>query len=256
MKKLSQYRKKAHLRFYEELNDFLPSDKRKRSFAYLFYGSPSVKDVIEALGIPHVEVDLILVNGESVDFAYRLSSGDKVSVYPVFESLDISSQIRLREKPIRITRFVLDVHLGKVAKNLRMLGFDTIYENNLDDAEIIDIAEREERIILTRDRELLKHGRVSRGYWVRSKKPDRQMMEILKRFDLKSQIKPFHRCMSCNGEIKDVDKKEIEEQLEPKTRQYYDEFFICSNCRKIYWKGSHFDKMEQKIEEWFGSMAE
>jgi uncharacterized protein len=256
VKLFSQYRKKAHLRFYEELNDFLPPDKRKHSFAYLFFGSPSIKDVIEALGIPHVEVDLILANGESVDFAYRLCESDNISVYPVFESIDISSVIHLREKPIRLSRFILDVHLGKAAKNLRMLGFDTLYENDLEDTEIILIAEKEKRTILTRDKELLKGGSVSRGYWVRSKKPDRQMAEIIRRFDLQSQIKPFHRCMSCNGEINSVSKEEIESRLEPKTSKYYDEFFICSQCDKIYWKGSHFISMERKIEDWIQAIVD
>jgi len=244
-----QFKKKAILRFYEELNDFLPPEKRKRSFSYLFFGSPSIKDVIEAMGIPHGEVDMILVNGISVNFTYHLKSGDNVSIYPVFESLDIGKQAKLRPQPLRETKFILDVHLGKTAKQLRMLGFDTLYENDLDDAEIIEIANREHRIILTRDRELLKNGKVTHGYWVRSKDTMRQVEEIIQRFDLRSQVKPFFRCMTCNGMIEKVDKETILDRLEPKTRKYYDEFFVCSGCRKIYWKGSHFERMEQKIKQ-------
>lgn len=248
MLKIKKYRKKALIRFYEELNDFLPEGKKRRPITYRFFGSPSIKDVVEALGIPHVEIDLILVNGISVDFAYSLQPGDNVSVYPVFESLDISDQVRLRSKPLRVSKFVLDVHLGKTAKNLRMLGIDVIFQNDLDDIEIIDIAQAEQRIILTRDRELLKNGRVTHGYWVRSKKPDQQLSEILTRFDLFSQLKPFHRCMSCNGLIKAVDKETIIDRLEPKTIQYYHEFYSCESCQKIYWKGSHFERMQKKID--------
>lgn len=249
LKQFAKYRKKAFFRFYEELNDFLPPENRKKSFVYLFFGSPAIKDVIEALGIPHVEVDMILVNGQSVSFGYRLKSGDMVSVYPVFESLDINTQANLREKPLRDSKFIADVHLGKMAKKLRMLGFDTIYQNDWDDPQIVDIAQKEHRIILTRDRELLKNSRVTHGYWVRSKKSDKQVSEIVSRFDLYSQIKPFFRCMTCNGLIQKVSKEEVESQLEPMTRQFYHEFFRCSNCQKIYWKGSHFERMEQKINK-------
>ncbi len=249
MKQSFQFKKRAVLRFYEELNDFLPIDKKKRPFTYLFFGSPSIKDVIEALGIPHVEVDLILVNGSSVDFSYHLKSDDHVSIYPVFERLDISDQVKVRPHPLRETKFILDVHLGKTAKNLRMLGFDTVYENDLDDPEIIEIAMRENRIILTRDRELLKNSKVTHGYWVRSNKSKKQVEEIVNRFDLYAQVKPFFRCVSCNGLIEKVDKEAILDRLEPKTRKYYDEFYTCTGCRKIYWKGSHFEQMKQKIRE-------
>lgn len=249
MKRHAPLRKKAILRFYEELNDFLPPDKRKKPFTYLFFGSPSIKDVIEAMGVPHVEVDLILVNGVSVDFNYNLQAGDNVSIYPVFESIDISNIVQLRARPLRDTRFILDVHLGKVTKTLRMLGFDCYYRNDLKDAEIVAIAEAEKRIILTRDRELLKNSRVTHGYWVRSKNPEKQVVEIIKRFDLKDRIKPYIRCMSCNGLIEKVDKEDIVHRLEPKTRKYYDEFYICSSCGKIYWRGSHFERMEQKLND-------
>ncbi|MCG8335161.1 MAG: Mut7-C ubiquitin/RNAse domain-containing protein [Proteobacteria bacterium] len=247
VKQFNEIRKKAFLRFYEELNDFLPPDKQKKPFAYLFFGSPSIKDVIEALGIPHGEVDMILINGKSESFDYSLKSGDNVSVYPMFESMDISSTTKVRAKPLRENKFILDVHLGKTAKNLRMLGFDAHYENNLDDPEIIEIAQKDKRIILTRDKELLKNSKVTHGYWVRSKNSDKQISEVIKRFDLYSKIKPFHRCMSCNGLIEEIEKEKVLDRLEPKTKQYFNEFFICLGCDKIYWKGSHFERMEAKI---------
>ncbi len=240
--------KYATLRFYEELNDFLVRDKRKTPFAYRFLGAPSIKDVIEALGVPHTEVDLILVNGWSVDFNYRLRHEDRVSVYPIFESLDISPLIHLREKPLRECRFILDVHLGTVAKTLRMLGFDTKYQNDLNDPEIIEISIAEKRIILTRDRGLLKVKRVTHGYWLRSTKPKEQIKEILVRFDLFSQIKPFYRCRMCNGRVKQVEKDHITDRLPEKTRIYFDEFYLCSGCDRVYWQGSHYENMRAHIQ--------
>jgi len=186
---------KAIFRFYEELNDFLPLIKRKISFTYLFTGNPSVKDAIEALGAPHVEVDLILVNNVSVNFSYQLQNGDRVAVYPVFEDLDIFEVNRLRAKPLRDSKFILDVHLGKLARYLRMLGLDTLYENNYQDDAIIRIAAQQGLIILTRDVNLLKNKQVERGYWVRATQPMQQIKEILKRFDLHPTLAPFKRCL-------------------------------------------------------------
>lgn len=247
--------KHAEFRFYEELNDFLPPEKRKRSFRYSFRGTPSVKDAIEALGVPHTEVDLILVNGESVGFDYLLKGGERVAVYPAFESLDISSLTRLRPQPLRRPRFVLDVHLGKLARLLRMLGFDTLYRNDYSDPEIIYISLREKRIILTRDRALLKHRAITHGYWVRSTHPREQLQEVLHRFDLFSRIRPFHRCMVCNGLIEEVSKSEVLDQLEPKTRRYYDEFYRCTGCGKIYWKGSHYTGMVEYIGKYLSGTS-
>lgn len=238
----------AHFRFYEELNDFLLPDRKKRTFAYHFNGRPAVKDAIEAIGVPHTEVDLILVNGKSVGFDYQLQCDDRVAVYPVFETLDISPLIRLRPKPLREPKFILDVHLGKLARLLRMLGFDTLYRNDYEDAEIIRQALAEHRIILTRDQGLLKVKQVTHGYWIRATAPEAQAREVLRRLDLFSEIRPFARCMECNGTIEEVDKTDIIHRLPPKTVSYFDEFFKCATCGKVYWKGSHHDKMEALIK--------
>ncbi len=242
----------AYFRFYEELNDFLPSGKRKRVFPYPFQGAPSVKHAIEAIGVPHPEVDLILANGRSVDFGYHLDAGDRVSVYPVFESLDISPVLRLRPEPLRRSTFVLDVHLGKLARMMRLLGFDCLYRNDYSDPQIVDISVSQNRIILTRDRHLLQAGVVTRGYWVRSGNVEVQLREVLRRFDLFSQISAFRRCLLCNGAIEGVAKKDVLELLEPKTILYYDTFFQCRQCGQVYWKGTHFDKLQKKIERWVG----
>jgi len=237
----------AWFRFYEELNDFLPVLKRKISFAYSFKGNPSVKDAIEAIGIPHVEVDMIMVNGTSVDFSYKLRNEDQVSVYPVFESLNITGITSLREKPLRIMKFIPDVHLGKLSKYLRLCGFDTVFDTILSDKEIIDLSLKEHRIILTRDRGLLKNKRVTHGYWVRSIRPEEQLREILQRFDLKNNLHPFIRCMECNGMLNNVPKEEIMNRLLPKTIDYYTEFKRCLECGKIYWEGSHYERLKEFI---------
>ena len=238
----------AHFRFYEELNDFLPREKKKVSFPYHFNGNPSVKDAIEAIGIPHPEVDLIVVNGESVGFDHLIQDGDRVAVYPPFESIDISPIVKLRDKPLRNVAFILDVHLGKLAKILRMLGFDSLYRNDYDDHEIVAISVRDHRIILTCDRGLLKHKVVTHGYCVRSRSPAHQLHEVIRRFDLGELFKPFHRCSVCNGFVHAVDKHTIIDQLESKTVEFYDQFYQCDQCGKIFWEGSHFDSLNRKIE--------
>jgi uncharacterized protein with PIN domain len=239
---------RAFFRFYEELNDFLPSVKRKKIFPYEFKGTPSVKDAIEANGVPHVEVDLILVNGISVSFSCKLNDEDSVSVYPVFESFDIGSVAHLREKPLRELKFVTDVHLGKLTRYLRLYGFDTYSRTDYNDQEIINFSLSDKRIILTRDIGLLKNKKVTHGYWVRSQDPGEQLKDVILRFHLRRQIAPFTRCMVCNGLLGDVTKKEIIKRLLPKTRQYYRKFKICNECNRIYWKGSHYHNMKNQFK--------
>jgi uncharacterized protein with PIN domain len=241
--------KTAHFRFYEELNDLLPKSRRKVGFEVPFFGSPAIKDTIESLGVPHTEVDLIVVNGVSVGFDHRLESGDRVAVYPVFGSLEISSLTRLRPAPLRHPSFVLDVHLGKLAKLLRLLGFDALYRNDYDDMEIALIAQSEKRAIFTRDVGLLKIGAVTHGYWIRSTRPLEQAYEVLERFDLHSRIRPFSRCMECNAEIVAVDRKSVLGRIPEKTAKYCDTFFECPGCRRIYWRGSHYAKLVSVVDD-------
>jgi len=240
----------ATFRFYEELNDFLPQQQKKKDIEYAFEESPSIKDPIEALGVPHTEVELIVVNGASVGFDYRLQDGDRVAVYPMFESLDISPLVKLREKPLRNPRFICDVHLGKLARYLRMLSFDTLYRNDYKDAEIVVLSVEGRRAVLTHDRKLLHHRVITHGYWVRSPDPREQVDEILRRFDLHGLIQPMHRCLVCNGLIKEVAKEDVMDRLEPLTKKYYDEFYRCASCGKIYWKGSHYQRMQRLVKKW------
>lgn len=239
----------ATFRFYEELNDFLPPPRRKRDIVVEFERRNSIKDMIESLGVPHTEIDLILVNQEPVDFSYIVADQDRISVYPMFESLDISPLVRLRPVPLRRVCFVLDTHLGKLAKYLRMLGFDSLYNNSYDDEILADIScQGEGRILLTRDIGLLKRKIISHGYYVRETKPRLQTREILNRFDLQRQIKPFRRCVHCNSEIVMVEKNDIAGKVPAGVLRDFDEFVMCSECRRIYWKGSHFDRMVAFID--------
>lgn len=244
--------KRAWFRFYEELNDFLPSSRRKVAFPLTIKGTQTVKDAIEGCGVPHVEVDLILVNGKSVDFSYRLKNSDQVSVYPAFETLDIKDVTHLREKPLREPAFILDVHLGKLARYLRLCGFDSLYRTDYEDIEIINIAAQEKRIILTRDKKLLANKKVTHGVWIRSQKPAEQFREVFDRLDLGSRVNPFTRCMGCNSLLAEVNKEEISDRLHPGTRKHYNAFSICTGCGKIYWEGSHYEKMKQVVKNFTG----
>ncbi|HEY8159030.1 MAG TPA: Mut7-C RNAse domain-containing protein [Methylobacter sp.] len=239
----------AEFRFYEELNDFLPPEQRKRTNLYRFSGHPGIKDPIEVFGVPHTEVDLIVVNGQSVGFDYQLQAGDRVAVYPVFETLDITPLVKLREKPLRNPRFVLDVNLGKLAKRMRLLGFDSLYRNDYKDAAIVKSAVNDRRIVLTRDRRLLYNKQIDHGYWLRAVDVEAQVDEVLHRFDLYGLIHPFSRCLICNGVLSPVAKADIWDRLEPKTRLYYNDFYQCTDCQRIYWQGSHMQNMLKRLAD-------
>lgn len=246
------------MRFYEELNDFLPADLRRTGFSYELKKTRSVKDLFESIGVPHTEVDLIIVNGESVDFNYQVQYGDHICLYPVLKPtlLKQSLYLSLALLPLKHCLpetlsdpcFVLDVHLGKLAAYLRMMGFDTDYRNDYDDFTLAEMSANEQRILLTCDRQLLMRKQVNYGYFVRARQPKQQLLEILSHYDLYNRLKPFTRCMHCNGKTRAVNKKTIETQLQVKTRQHYNEFFQCQSCNKIYWKGSHYQKMKNLVD--------
>ncbi|MEJ2302011.1 MAG: Mut7-C RNAse domain-containing protein [Anaerolineales bacterium] len=240
---------KACLRFHADLNDFLPSSRVNTRFSVSLDGHPAVKDTIEALGVPHTEVDVILVNHTSVDFSYQIQEGDDVQVYPASLTPEVNPLIRLQPRQPRIPRFVLDTHLGKLAAYLRMLGFDTLYQNDYSDEDLAEISQIEDRCLLTRDRGLLKRSSVTRGYCPRSTNSRQQLIEVLQRYNLFEAIGPFQRCMHCNGTLESVSKEEIMDRLEPDTKRYYQDFFRCTRCGRIYWKGSHYQRMRKFIEQ-------
>lgn len=236
------------VRVYAELNDFLPPERRGRTVRRPFRAHQTVKDLLEAQGIPHTEIDLILVNGEPVGFSHRPVTGDRLAAYPVFETLDIGPVNRLRPQPLRDVRFVADVHLGRLARLLRLLGFDTRWEHDLDDRTLASIGEAGHRVVLTRDRGLLKRRNVTHGLFIRSEKPVDQAIDVVRRLDLADRLAPFSRCVRCSGALVPVRKAEVLDRLEPGTREHYDEFRRCQACGQIYWRGSHHDRLTQLVE--------
>lgn len=215
--------------------------------------SPSVKDLIESCGVPHTEVDLIVANGKSVDFSHRVEDNDYISVYPVFESFDVSPIVRVRPEPLRDTRFVADNHLGKLARFLRLLGFDTSYDQKWPDPELVSISVREGRVLLTRDVELLKHRKLTHGYYVRATEPREQIVEVIRRFHLEEAVDPFTRCMNCNGLLLEVDKTEVADEVPPRTRESVENYKRCTKCGQLYWPGSHHPDLMRIVESALGT---
>lgn len=249
MSKINSIKKRFVFRFYAELNDFLPEQRRQREFEEWFKTPINVGDTLVSFGIPFSEVDLILVNGESANVKHSLKENDRVSVYPQFESMDIRGQTQLRKIPLRDTKFILDCHLGKLTRYLRMLGFDCFYKNQMDDEAIIDKSLHEGRIILTRDKLLLKSERITHAYYVRSIEKHEQLREVVQKFDLYQQFKSFSRCISCNAKLQVVDKKWVQTRVDEDTYRIFDRFFYCTACDKVFWKGSHFKRMEHYIRD-------
>lgn len=238
----------ATFRFYEELNDFLPRERRGSTFTVPCARAATTKHMIEALGVPHTEVELILVNGESSGLDRPLLEGDRVAVYPTFETFDVSPLLKIRERPLRHPRFVADAHLGGLARLLRMAGFDTLYDNRFDDEEIADIAARDERVVLTRDRELLKRRSVTHGCYLHAIKPAAQFRELFERLDLAAIARPFTLCLACNLPLRPVPKAEVLALLPESVRVEHEEFHTCDNCRRVFWKGSHHRRMAAMLE--------
>ena len=233
----------ATFRFYAELNDHLPPEQRHVNVTVPIEGRTSVKSILESLNVPAGEVDLVLASGLPVDLDHVVGEGERISVYPVYESFDISGITRVREHPLREPRFVLDCHLGKLAYYLRMLGFDTLYRSDFHDEELIVIASHEQRTLLSRDRALIEERGVSRAYRVGETNPKMQVVEVLKRFDLFTLVRPLQRCLRCNTFLVPIEKSTVLELLPPLVRETYDEFQTCPSCHRVYWKGSHYQRM-------------
>ena len=238
----------ATFRFYEELNDFLPPARRKRDLLCGCARAATTKHMIEALGVPHTEVELILLNGESAGFDAILQDGDRVAVYPKFECFDVTALLRVRERPQRSLRFVADAHLGGLARLLRMAGFDTLYDNGIDDAEVAAYSEMEGRIVLTRDRDLLKRRAVTHGCYIRSLKSAAQFCELVDRLDLAPSARPFTLCLRCNVPLRPVDKSAVLDRLPDKVREAHEHFLICDVCHGVFWEGTHWQRMQALLD--------
>lgn len=243
----------ATVLFHGSLNDFLPPSRRGVAMPYRLRGGPTIKDVIEALGVPHPEVDLILAGGRAVDFRHRLAPDDRIEVF----GLDRPTQSRrsagsgLVPDTPQPPRFILDGHLGRLARYLRLLGFDARYDNRAADEELARLSAAESRILLTRDRGLLKRSIVRLGYLVRGDDPRRQLDEVAGRYGLARLAAPFSRCVRCNGLLELVDRSQVAESLagEPRTLRYFDSFGRCVECGSIYWQGSHFERMSRLVSQ-------
>ena len=207
----------------------------------------SIKDVIEACGVPHTEVDLILMDGAPVNFAAILIQDTVVDVYPVSEERSLffpEDRLQVRN----MERFVADGHLGKLVRDLRLLGIDVAYDRDAEDRQLVKVASTEDRALLTRDRRLLMHSAVRNGYYLRSQNPLEQTVEVLRRFNLEAAFAPFTRCLRCNAPLEPAEKEKVLGQLEPLTKIYYDQFRRCAGCGQVYWSGSHFEKLRKRIE--------
>lgn len=241
---------RAFFRFHEELNTFLPSRYKQTIIEKPFNWRASIKDMIESIGVPHSEIELLMVNGQSVDFAYIVNDGDQIEVYPRYEMVSQLDKRRLRP-PIdpHAVRFILDTHLGRLAAYLRMIGFDTLYRNDYPDDELAEVSHQENRVLLTRDVGLLKRGIVTYGYFVRETQPKRRLREVTQRFGLVEAIAPFKYCMKCNGLLEPVEKQAVIDGLPADTAQVYDDFHQCQACQQVYWKGPHYERMLVFIQE-------
>lgn len=238
---------KVELRFYEELNDYLPVSLRKQAYARDLQEKSTVRAIIAAEGVPPEAVELVLADGRSVGLDYSPREGERLAIYPVFEAFDLGGLRRIRERPLREPRFVADAHLGKLAESLRMLGFDTRYRNDFSDDELVRLSGAEQRILLSRDRDLLRRPSVNRGYFVKAIRPDEQLREVLEQFDLYGLMRPLSRCIKCNSALESVAKEQVSERLPPDIARRFTGFWRCTGCGRVYWKGSHYDRMRRRI---------
>ena len=225
--------------FQGSLNDFLPKGKKDQPIIYSAKTLATAKDAIEAIGVPHVEVKKLVVNTIETSINHLLQANEYIRVFPFEEAFP----------PAAPKALVLDVHLGKLARRLRLLGIDALYQNDFSDAEIVAIAVAENRAVLTRDIGLLKHKRLSFGYWLRSQQPEEQLQEVIKRFSLSAHFLPFTRCIRCNGKLQPVEKSAILDRLPEQTKISFDYFFQCNHCGHVYWKGSHYERMQAWVEK-------
>jgi len=237
-----------HLRLYEELNDYLPPERRKRTFAWEVAPRATLGAVVDGLGVPRGTIDLALVDGAPVGLDHRVCDGERVALYPVFEAFDVGMVTRLPGRPLRRTRFVLDVHLGRLARYLRLLGFDCLYRNDAADDELAVVSAAEGRILLSRDRGLVGRRDLRHAYLVTETLPRVQAVEVVRRLDLTSQVRPFHRCLICNGAVVSATVDEVADRVPPWVRENDTGYRRCPDCGRVYWRGTHWRRMARLIE--------
>jgi uncharacterized protein with PIN domain/sulfur carrier protein ThiS len=227
----------ARFRFYSPLSAFLPRERREAPFDYACARAATLKNAIEALGVPHTEAARIVVNGQPATLDRIVREGDAVEVHP------------WEVQPLpEAWRFLADAHLGGLARFLRMLGYDTLHDNGYRDAEIRRLAWQERRVVLTRDRELLKCREIARGCYVHELKAQAQLREVAARFDLAAGARPFTLCLCCNLPLERVARASVAPLVPPQVRARHEQFHRCAGCGRVYWPGSHFERMRAALE--------
>jgi uncharacterized protein with PIN domain len=244
------------VRLYGSLGDFVVTARRGAAFEYDAGEPRSVKDLIESLGVPHCEVQVVLVDGESAGFARVVRGGERIAVYPYFSAIDAGDAAVAGEPLPSEPRFVLDGHLGRLAAYLRALGVDTAHERDADDASIARVAAEEGRVVLTRDIGLLKRAAVRHGWWVRSDNPRLQLREVVSRFGLAARAAPFTRCLRCNVPLVPVDPASVGDDVPPHVRQRFDAFSRCPACLRTFWRGTHHAHLESLLARFATSGTE
>ncbi len=224
----------AQVRVAAELRLFLKPAHRGGAIQVACDGISSLGHVVESLGVPLTEVGRRTVNGRQVSSRYRPGGGDVVEVGAV-----------ARPQPVPAARFILDVHLGALARRLRLAGVDTVYANDSGDDALIEQANTERRILLTQDRGLLRRRALWLGAYGRGAHPDTQLADVLGRFA--PPLAPWTRCTACNGPVHPVPKAEVERLLQPGTRRTYQAFSRCQSCGQVYWRGAHSERLQALI---------
>ncbi|WP_055492287.1 Mut7-C RNAse domain-containing protein [Streptomyces sp. TP-A0356] len=227
-----------HVEFSPELGLFVPHGRRGRATKVVTDGASTLGHVVESLGVPLTEVGALVVDGRDVPVSHVPTAGESVAVRPV-------------DRPQRVPgaplRFLLDVHLGTLARRLRLLGVDTAYEaSDIGDPALAARSAAEQRVMLSRDRGLLRRRELWAGAFIYSTRPEDQLRDVLDRFA--PELRPWTRCTACNGLLRDATKEEVADQLEGGTQRSYDVFAQCRECGRAYWKGAHHEQLEAIVE--------
>lgn len=236
--------------FHGNLQELLPrkmTGKANAEVHHFLERRASVKDVVESFGVPHPEIEQLQANGRQIGFDYIVGDQDRIEMWPLTPPCKVFAATILRPEPLTRMAFVVDINVGKLAVLLRMAGLDTLYQHDLSDGDLARVAADEKRILLTRDRNLLKRKNVVFGHLIRAMEPWQQLLEVVCLYQLAETLQPFCRCLRCNRLLVPVAKEKIIHRLEPLTIKYYDSFQLCMACDKIYWPGSHRQTMQGQL---------